>query len=278
MTAGGRRRRTPAWHPEPDTEPAAPAGSPNPPRSMVLGSLCGAGRGRQGPEKKRIEALLVWSAPVLLRRPRAARSSNQVNNKKQRHRRKQEVRRSYTFAARKLLGRLGPSAGPVTANPSGPVLQRPEVLPKRGPEPRGRGSIRRAAGIGFPLWSRRAPSRTRAERCLLHDTWSGRTEDGWDQKGHGDLRRGKSAALAGRTGVAGWCLLALGKPRKRLRVASFIKRAVCALLKNSTIALGKDVSRALSCGREAQPSWRLVEPGRAQAPDWPRFLAESGRL
>lgn len=59
VTAGGRRRRTPAWHPEPDTEPAAPAGSPNPPRSMVLGSLCGAGRGRQGPEKKRIEALLV---------------------------------------------------------------------------------------------------------------------------------------------------------------------------------------------------------------------------
>lgn len=64
VTAGGDHRRTlrgsrPAWHPEPATEPAAPAESLNPPRSVVLGSLRGAGRGRHRPEKKRAEALVV---------------------------------------------------------------------------------------------------------------------------------------------------------------------------------------------------------------------------
>lgn len=41
------------------------------------------------------------------------------------------------------------------------------------------------------------------ERCLLHDKWSRRTEDGRDQKGHVDLRQRKSDTVARHTGVAG---------------------------------------------------------------------------
>lgn len=121
-----------------------------------------------------------------------------------------------------VLGSLG--RWPRVGDPE-PFL--PSFAASEGPPETGRaqrkGSVRRELGIG--------------ERCLLHDRWSGRAEGGWDRKGHGDLRPGKSAALARHRGVGRWSLRipkltscnvlparlpTLGKPRESLRVVSFL--------------------------------------------------------
>lgn len=105
-----------------------------------------------------------------------------------------------------------------------------------------------------------------AERCLLHDSWSGRTGNDWNRKGRGDLRHGKSVALARHRGVARVvspnpetyllrCIARSATPRfasRKIAFASlhfFIYRGICASREHSTVALGENVIRALSCGR-----------------------------
>lgn len=138
------------------------------------------------------------------------------------------------------------------------------------------------------------------ERCLLHDRWSGRTEGGRDRKGHGDLRHGKSAALARHRGVGRWSLRipkptswsvlpgppprpwrAAGEPTRRF--ISLLNR-VSALLENSIVALGENVFRALFCGQGAAtlrgPAELVLGRAGPQHRLCPaaRFLAEPRRL